>query len=174
MLGYDKIYDKSYDNYATLKSILTNPNFNPNKKIIDDQLAWVAILKYSPDENLINYVLNNPKISLDDLNDLNLMELSKLNQIIDTKSVELRNRLKPAKMVYFIKQYASDYFQTDLTNPYDWSKFFKRQYAPIYPDFITYEINNTPVKFYLEGMSRYFTLYAEWDKIKLKLGRAAD
>ena len=31
-----------------------------NKKIIDDQLAWVAILKYSPDENLINYDLNDP------------------------------------------------------------------------------------------------------------------
>ncbi len=62
------IYDINYDNYQTLKSILTNPSFNPNVilKSRGMQLpAWVWVLFNSNDPNISHYVLNNVNITID-------------------------------------------------------------------------------------------------------------
>lgn len=79
-LTIDNIYDKKYDDYRTLQSILTNPSFNPNVILRDkglDAPAWVWILINSNDINLIHYALSNPNIKIENINKQLVLDIAK-------------------------------------------------------------------------------------------------
>ena len=79
-------YPETYNDKNLIGKIFTNPNYNPNF-IINDIPLWVWILYNSPDSNLIHYTLNDPRLSSDNVNVQNLLEIA------STKEASVRDRI---------------------------------------------------------------------------------
>ncbi len=67
ILQLSYIYDKNFDNYVTLNRILMNPEYNPNERVdfFDKSPIWYVIFKESKDPDVLNYILNDTRITMD-------------------------------------------------------------------------------------------------------------
>lgn len=67
ILQLSYIYDKNFDNYVTLNRILMNPEYDPNERVdfFDKSPIWYVIFKESKDPDVLNYILNDTRITMD-------------------------------------------------------------------------------------------------------------